>query len=185
MVNNGRFKKGQHWRPRKPFWDRDWMVREYIDKQRTCSDIGKEFGVTENAIAFWLAKHGIKGRTMVEVRRLKHWGVSGSANPMAGKLGPSNPNWKGGYTPIRQHLYSNAEWKKAARIVKKRDKVCRLCGSTLKLEIHHIEPFSQAPLLMFFVGNLILLCNVCHKKMLGKERRWRKRLLSLIQKGGN
>lgn len=25
-----RFKKGQHWRPRKPIWDKEWLEKEYV-----------------------------------------------------------------------------------------------------------------------------------------------------------
>ena len=24
------FKKGQHWRPHKPYWEKDWLEKEYI-----------------------------------------------------------------------------------------------------------------------------------------------------------
>jgi hypothetical protein len=183
-VNTGRFQKGQHWRPRQLFWDRDWMLREYVQKRRSSADIARQFGVTENAIQFWLKKHGIPGRTASEVRSWKHWGSAGPANPMFGKTGVLNPNWRGGSTPMRQQVYASLEWKKFARSVRKRDKACRLCGSNDRTHIHHIQPVSKAPLLIMDIGNVILLCQSCHRQTYGQELRWRKKFYALIQIGG-
>ena len=120
---------------------------------------------------------------MSQVREVKYWGLEGKRNPMFGRRGVLNPNWRGGYTPLRQSIYASSDWKAFARAIRKRDKNCRLCGSEKHLEIHHIEPFSESPLLVMFIGNAIVLCDLCHHKILRKERRWRKRLLALIQKG--
>ena len=118
---------------------------------------------------------------MREIRAANHWGAAGEKNPMHGRRGVLNPNWKGGRAPLRQRIYSSSEWKRFSRAVRKRDQSCRLCESIEKLEIHHIHPFSQAPLLVMFMGNAILLCAACHRKMLGKEKRWARRLLKLIE----
>jgi|SRR3990167_2315225 len=174
------FKKGQHWRKKKPFWDRDWLYKEYSIKCRSAENIAKQFNVTENNILFWLKKHKIQTRLMTEIRNIKHWGLSGKKNGMYGRRGILNPNWKGGLTPHRQQSYSRAEWRKLRKDLFKRDKNCRICGSIEKLEIHHIEPLSQSPLLLLDIGNVILLCNNCHKKLKGKELRWRKKLYRLI-----
>jgi len=184
VRNKGRFKKGWHWRPRRPYWDRKWLAHEYIDLKRSAADIAAQFSVHENAILFWIKKHGISTRSMREIRADKHWGSVGKKNPMYGRCGVLNPNWKGGYTPLRQAIYTSLEWKRFARQIRKRDKTCRLCGADEQLEIHHIEPFSLAPLLVMFIGNAILLCEKCHRKIYGKERRWSKRLLALLREGG-
>ena len=178
------FKKGSHWRVRKPFWDASWLRVEYEDKKKSASVIAQEHGVTENAILFWLSKHGIQRRTVSEVRKIKYWGASGKDNPMYGKRGILNHNWRGGLSPARQKIYSSIEWRKSSRAVRKRDTCCKLCGSLEKTEIHHIDPFSQSPLLVMDIGNMILLCQKCHRKMRGKERRWRKKLFNIL-KGGD
>ena len=186
MLNDpktGRFVKGQHWRIHKAFRDRAYLLRQYVDLKRSCSEIACDFGVTEAAILFWLRKHDIKRRDVSGARAVKHWGSFGERNPMHGKTGILNPNWRGGLTPARQTIYASSQWKQAARAVRKRDKTCRLCGSGANTEIHHIEPFSCCPLLVMDVGNMILLCDDCHKKLRGKERRWRRKLYSIL-KGG-
>lgn len=175
------FKKGQHWRKRKPFWDYEWLFTEYIVKHRSSEDIGNQFGVGATAILFWLKKHKIAARNTSEVRAIKHWGECGEKNPMYGKRGILNPRWEGGFTPARQNIYAKSEWRQLARAVYARDRKCKMCGSKEKLEVHHIEPFSQCPLLVMDIGNVILLCHKCHNRLRGKEKRWRKKLIKLIQ----
>lgn len=174
--NDGRFKKGErrspatefkpgeHWRDPKPFWDRDWLVTEYIEKGRSAGDIARDWGITDAAIFFWLSKHGIPRRTVSEARALKKWGLSGEANGMHGKTGEQNPNWRGGIAPERQVFYSSAEWKRAARFVRSRDKgICRRCGIDVRgsAALHHIIPFASVAH-RTDPDNLVTLCKPCH-----------------------
>jgi len=176
------FKPGQHWRPAKPWWQRDWLFREYIERQRSASDIAAAGNCTASNILYWLKRHRIPTRPMDVVRKIKHWGAVGESNPMFGKRGILNPAWKGGLTPARQRVYAKAEWKKLVRDVHRRDKTCRLCNSNQNLHVHHIDPFSHAPLLVLDIGNVILLCQECHHKITRKEARWKKRLFNLLTK---
>lgn len=177
MKNDGRFKKGehrspatefkkgQHWRPHAVFREKEYLRREYVEKQRPAGDIGAEHGVTEAAILFWLKKHNIPRRSMTEIRSRKKWGQAGSKNGMYGRRGENNPNWKGGCTPERQDFYSSEEWKRVARLVKKRDgRTCQRCGASgpdAKLEIHHIVRFAVVKL-RAEPTNLVMLCDPCH-----------------------
>jgi hypothetical protein len=166
-------------------WNKEWLLAEYVTKRRSSGDIATELNVTDNAVWFWLKKHGIKCRTTSEARSAKHWGSFGDKNPMCGKFGVLNPNWKGGLTPLRQRVYSTSEYRKVLLKVVSRDKKCRLCGSTEKMQVHHIQPFSQAPLFLMDYGNMIVLCAKCHQKMRGKEDLWKKLLFDILsQKGG-
>lgn len=174
--NDGRFKKGEHrspatefkpgehWRERKLIWDRDWLYREYVEKKRSASSIAEQMGITDNAVYFWIRKHNIPTRSMSEIRSIKKWGLSGSANGMYGRNGKSNPHWRGGFTPDRQAFYSSLEWKKALSIVWKRDKgICKRCGgSQEKIHIHHVVPFEVVSL-RSDPSNLVSLCEPCHK----------------------
>ena len=162
----GRFKKGCHWRPRKLYWDKAWLANEYLVKGRTHAEIAAQFGITENAIWFWVKKHGISCRTMSETRAEKHWGASGEANAMYGKRGAETPSWKGGVTPERQAFYSSQEWVDAVKAVWKRDKAtCQRCGarkdSGRQFHIHHIVTFAVKEL-RGEPSNLVLLCKPCH-----------------------
>lgn len=163
----GKFKKGTHWRKVRPHWSKEWLFEEYINKQRSACDIAKEIGVKDTAIYFWLDKHGIKTRTMKETRAIKHWGNSGESNPMFGKRGSLNPNWRGGSTAERQACYSSMEWRKVSRKARKRDNyTCQICKKGKKelecgLELHHIISFIIVEKRLD-IDNLVLLCEKCH-----------------------
>jgi len=162
------FKKGQHWRKIQEFREKDWLLNEYVEKQRSTKEIADHFGVTDSAIIFWLKKHSIPRRNVSESRKIKHWGQKGSDNPMWNKTGELNPRWKGGITPERQSFYMSKEWKKSCRNVWKRDNAtCQRCGLhrsdslDMPFHIHHIKSFSVKEL-RAEISNLVLMCEACH-----------------------
>ena len=164
--NKGRFQKGHHWRPPKPFWERDYLIREYVEKGRSSTEIADEHGIKPMSLIYWLQKHGIPRRTTSEARKKKHWGASGASNPMFGLRGDQVPNWKGGVAPERQRFYSSLAWKEAVQVVMGRDSgVCRRCGANpngyRKIVIHHLVPF-KVKRLRAELSNLITLCSKCH-----------------------
>lgn len=146
---------------------REWLEAEYVEKQKSATEISAEVGCTVNNILFFLHKHGIPVRQMSEIRAIKHWGNEGPANPMYGRIGPQNPNWKGGVSPERQGLYASEAWRKAARKVRKRDgNHCQRCGCIQELNrilcIHHRKSFAEHPEERVNVEFLISLCGPCH-----------------------
>ena len=166
--NKGQFKRGHHWRDHKPWWDKEWLLDQYISCCRSAREIADEGGVTENAILYWLHKHGIKRRVMSEVRAIKYWGASGSDNPMWNKRGELNPMWQGGVTPERQAFYTSEDWRKSCSFVWHRDNaICQRCdlhrddAPDMPFHIHHIEPFANKDL-RAEPSNLVLLCEACH-----------------------
>ena len=163
------FKKGQHWRPKKPYWDKDWLENEYAVKERSADDIARQFGITEAAILFWLRKHNILRREMSNIRSKKHWGLAGEQNGMYGRTGENSSNWKGGITPERQEFYISVEWKKACSEVYKRDNAqCQRCGNKDNLHVHHIVTFANKEL-RADINNLVLLCAKCHRFVHSKK----------------
>jgi hypothetical protein len=160
------FKPGQHWRKPQAFRDKDWLEREYVQNRRSCGDIAREFGVTDESVIYWLRKHDIPRRSVAEARAVKHWGSPGPANGMYGKRGAQVPNWQGGISPLRQAFYSSGDWKRAARIVGARDKgICRRCGKgplgRWDSHIHHVIPFGIESC-RADPDNLVTLCRECH-----------------------
>jgi transposase len=149
-----------------PFHSKEWIHEQYVVLSRSGSDIAQDFGVTERLIYFWLKKHGIARRTVSEARSVKHWGQSGEDNPMFGKTGDKNGNYKGGCTPERQGFYASKDWAIACCAVWKRDSAtCQKCGTGNKkestLHVHHIVNFSVKHL-RADIDNLVLLCRKCH-----------------------
>jgi len=162
------FKKGQHWREKRPWWQKEWLEKEYLGIEKSTGEIAKEHGVTDGAIIFWLKKHNIERRTISEARAIKKWGQCGSDNPMWNRRGELNPRWLGGVTPERQGFYTSKEWKEACSYVWKRDgAICQRCGLhredslDMPFHIHHLTSFANKEL-RAEVDNLILLCEACH-----------------------
>lgn len=171
------FKKGEHWRSEKPFWNKEWCIENYCNKKRSCKEIADEFNVTEAAILYWLKKHGIDRRDVSESRKIKKWGLVGVDNPMWNKRGELNPMWKGGVTPDRQAFYTSQKWKNACSEVWKRDKAtCQRCGlykedsPDMPYHIHHIRSFADKKL-RADPENLVLLCEGCHHFVHSKENK--------------
>ncbi len=53
-----------------------------------------------------------------------------------------------------------SEWREA--ILNKDKHICKRCGDTSNLEVHHIKPYASYPELRYVVGNGITLCRSCH-----------------------
>lgn len=165
------FKKGQHWRPKKSFWEYSILFKAYITDKKTVSEIASSYGVTGSNIRYFLRKHKIPTRTISETRKIKHWGAAGDKNGMFGKFGKQNPNWNGGHSPERQSMYARSMWKEIKKLVLKRDSYqCVQCTQTTKLIVHHILHWSRYPKYRFTESNLMTLCVECHKKIHSKQR---------------
>ncbi len=177
-----RFKKGQHWREKKPIYDRDFLFNEYVTKKRSSSEIASDYGITDKAVIFWLKKLEIPTRTISETRAIKHWGQSGDSNPMYGKTGDKNKRWKGGITPDRQAFYSQLPWKKIEKETRERfDNTCHRCKiSGGRMEIHHVVSFRHKELRLE-PKNLILLCNKCHRYVHSKKNIGLEYILSVAE----
>lgn len=55
-------------------------------------------------------------------------------------------------------------WKKECII--RDDYTCQICGSSEKLQVHHIESARYNPELRYIVSNGVTLCKKCHFTML-------------------
>jgi thymidylate synthase (FAD) len=168
MPGDGRFVKGQHWRPPQKHWQREWLEQQYVTLGRSSGDIAAECGCTDGNIMHWLRKHGIARRTISEARKLKHWGVSGADNPMHGKTGALNPRFVDGSSPERQRMYARGEGRAFIRAVLGRDGYhCRRCGTPnsgrKSLHVHHVKPWAGNAALRLDPNNAVTLCRPCHQ----------------------
>jgi hypothetical protein len=173
------FKPGQHWRKPTPFRDEEWLKKNYVDLQRSAGEIATDFGVTDAAVIFWLKKHGIPRRTIAEARAIKHWGLTGSENPMHGKFGPLNHNYVDGSSPERSRMYARSEGKEFLRTALRIGGYkCAKCeagqAKANPLQVHHLKAWAGNPSLRFDLSNVAVLCRKCHlfvhsKKNINRE----------------
>lgn len=167
-ATGGRFASGVHaYRSPMPHWEKAWLLREYVDLQRSAGDIAREVGCSENNILFWLKKHGINRRSISESRSAKHWGVQGEANPMFGKTGTANPRYVDGSSPERQRLYVQASGRAFLQKIYARDGfACVRCNAPKagpkSLHVHHVRPWAGNAGLRFDEANVVTLCRSCH-----------------------
>ena len=167
------FKKGQHWREPKPYWNEEWLFEEYVIKGKAAKQIAQENGCKPNNIHYFLHKFGIQARTMSEIRANKYWGLIGDQNGMYGRCGKNNPHWMGGITPERQAFYASPEWSDVVKLVWKRDGAkCSRCGvrktDDIEMHIHHIITFAVKDMRCNPI-DLMLMCKKCHNWIHSKK----------------
>ncbi|MFQ3578585.1 MAG: HNH endonuclease signature motif containing protein [Bacteroidales bacterium] len=69
--------------------------------------------------------------------------------------------------------------------VKKRDNYrCRMpyCKNTKKLQVHHIQKWSDREDLRFDINNGITLCRYCHSKIWGQEEYYSYLFINILKK---
>jgi hypothetical protein len=80
--------------------------------------------------------------------------------------GDKNGNWQGGKTKESkdfrvQNSWKFKNWRKS--VLERDDHKCKECGSTTRLEAHHIISLKECKLTAFLVMNGVTLCRECHK----------------------
>lgn len=59
------------------------------------------------------------------------------------------------------------------------EKWCQLCGSTYQLHRHHIRYGGLDGGRLTYIGNIIVLCESCHKKVHSNKKYWKPKLIEL------
>lgn len=74
-----------------------------------------------------------------------------------------------GETAKKRNNYAYRQWRDA--VIKRDSEKCQLCGSSNKLVAHHIKPFATYPELRLDINNGITLCEKCHMRLHGLEKK--------------
>jgi len=86
------------------------------------------------------------------------------------KIADKACNWKGGTYSTIANTICNSRYRRIRKVVVAMDNsLCQLCGSDIKLEVHHIIEKGKNPTLVFDVTNMITLCKKCHCSIRGHE----------------
>jgi len=144
--------------------DKEWLVSEYVDKEKSLSQIGDELGLNDETIRRYMIKHDIDRRERAE----------------AIPCGEDHYSWK-----PEQHNYYGPNWDEQSLKARKRDQArCQSCSKTDATSrrlygsvnfIHHIQPrsfyFDEDGSFDYLTANrlenLITLCPSCHGQLEG------------------
>ena len=84
----------------------------------------------------------------------------------------SNPNWKGGVTPINNKIRKSDQYKKwRQKVLERDDFTCQECDKHGgDLNVHHLKEFSLFTKERLELNNAKTLCTDCHRKTFGNIR---------------
>jgi len=172
---------------------------QLIEQGLTYTEIGAQFDVACNRISYLRVKYGLpsrrsrsstrrpsrqqlvqwlaEGRRVSEITKqlgysstvtvydwLKDYGISTPERDRSGKTYKSKEQKR------KRHSRVGQDWRAA---VSRRDGgVCVLCGSTKKLQAHHLQSWARYPAFRYVLSNGVTLCEVCHKAIHAKYGRF-------------
>lgn len=68
-----------------------------------------------------------------------------------------------------QSLYRTYRWRKLKLELLRRQPYCAICGVTVGLQVHHVQPPRGDAGLFYAPENLIVLCEHCHRRLTQRE----------------
>lgn len=149
-------------------------------------ECGVEFGISHSTVSSILRRNNIQPRSISEAKK-GMGGLCGKDNPMYGRSGDKNPNYKkpeNRISLVRNQIRKTDEYKEWRLMVFGRDNfTCRKCGIRgTYLEPHHIKKFSELIEknnihskedaikcdVLWDIENGITYCKECHKLLKGQ-----------------
>jgi len=119
---------------------REWLLKEYVEADKSAKQIADEIGSTGHTVWVWLRKFGIPTRTRRETNKRHSERMSGNGNPA----------WNGG---TARNYHHNALAKSG------RSRACEWCGHDQDLQVHHRDHDKYNGDL----ANLAWLCGPCNR----------------------
>lgn len=68
-----------------------------------------------------------------------------------------------------EELYKTEKWRTLRNGLLRVHPFCTICGSSEKLQVHHIDPPRGNPAKFYDVGNLSVVCAECHRTITQAE----------------
>ncbi len=158
--------------------DRDWLAARRREG-RSVPEIAKAAGCSYHTVRKWLAIHDLrftpkerrkiagdpwnKGKRGYKIN-LRHSEAHLQAI-RAARTGPKSNFWRGGVTPER-NLIGTWTRERAANVHLSYDYICQQCGKRGgTLHAHHIRPVWLDAICARDIGNLISVCDSCHRRI--------------------
>ena len=154
--------------------DREWLAARRREG-KSVSEIALEARCSYHTVRKWLAVHDLKySREELCGRTPWNKGLRGYRTGMVvserhreairrARSGPRSNFWRGGRTTQRESI---GRWttEQAAKVHAQYGYTCQKCGRKGgRLHAHHIVPVYADPTRAFEIGNLISLCDQCHR----------------------
>lgn len=168
-----------------------WAKAESIANGGGLSWIATQAGRTTHTIRKWLARHGLQFTRSEVASYTPVWnkGLRGYSLPKhsmetirkmraSARKGAASNLWRGGAS--RSERLRIADWCAAHRteFLKAANYRCADCGSSTRLELHHVKPVASHPELARVKENIQVLCKGCHDNLhglAGHRRSWRQK----------
>lgn len=170
--------------------DKEWLRREYNEKERVMADIGDQLDVTALTVSKWARKHDLptRGRHRRRKRETVNCNNCGEAFEVIQSRAEGNnycqpecyyedldmptgeDHWSWKDTP--DHYRSGEAWEKLRKQARERDDYeCQMCGVSQDelsraLDAHHLKRRREFddPDEADKLDNLVSLCRSCHRK---------------------
>lgn len=176
------------------YTSREWLSgakAESIANGGGLSWIADQAGCTTHTIRKWLARYGLQFARgeVASYTRVWNKGLRGYSLPKhsmetilkmraSAKKGAASNLWRGGAS--RSERLRIADWCAAhrAEFLKAANYRCADCGSSTRLELHHVKPVASHPELARVKENIQVLCKGCHDNLhglAGHRRFWRQK----------
>lgn len=176
------------------YTSREWLSgakAESIANGGGLSWIADQAGCTTHTIRKWLARYGLQFTRgeVASYTRVWNKGLRGYSLPKhsmetilkmraSAKKGAASNLWRGGAS--RSERLRIADWCAAhrAEFLKAANYRCADCGSSTRLELHHVKPVASHPELARVKENIQVLCKGCHDNLhglAGHRRSWRQK----------
>ena len=133
---------------------------EYIIRKRiwACYELAKRYCMSFDSVPEELVNECKEVIASIETNAMQKLAAKTILQIKYGKIETNNIIEKFAVVTDRQDSLV-VRWTKK---IKKRDKVCQLCGSSNNLTAHHISHWADDPINRINIDNGILLCSKCH-----------------------
>lgn len=175
------------------YTDREWLSlakQRAITSSKGLRGIAEDANISTHTIRKWLKKHRIQftKKEVGSYRAIWNRGKRYTKAPhsletiqkmrASAKKGSESNLWRGGVT--RHSRLAIADWCATVRaeLLLEAGHKCNRCGSSKKLELHHIVPVSEDRSLARQKSNIEVVCFSCHRAhhgILGHTKTWREK----------
>jgi 5-methylcytosine-specific restriction endonuclease McrA len=148
-------------------------------------------------------KHREESKRKAAATHLAYWAANPEKAKARGKRGERHYKWKGGASRLNRSVRQMTENRRWMDAVKERDGCCQRCGSTQRLEAHHLTELAVLieqhgiknrndarcfAHVLWDLANGETLCESCHYREHGREKpeisRRKRRAMRIQELGG-